>query len=182
VLLGAGSVGEAATGGATGAGDADSSSERNKLNAATTSAEPIAALPPTKAASFAPLQPTGGRAFDATAGGAAGTGAGPKCPPIDKSTPTSAKASNVETTGASVGMIGAAVATTALAAASVVWLVAAGAATCTMLPHRGHARICPIADSLRTVSRAWHVTQVILKGSTREAFNGQLALRARRGS
>jgi hypothetical protein len=26
--------------------------------------------------------------------------------------------------------------------------------------------ICPMRPSLRTASRAWHVTQVILKGST----------------
>jgi hypothetical protein len=41
-----------------------------------------------------------------------------------------------------------------------------GAVICTMLPHFGHAKICPIAAALRTVSRDWHVTQVILNGST----------------
>jgi hypothetical protein len=37
----------------------------------------------------------------------------------------------------------------------------AGGATSTMLPHLGQVRICPMAASLRTFSRAWQVRQVM---------------------
>jgi hypothetical protein len=36
-----------------------------------------------------------------------------------------------------------------------------GGTTSTMLPHFGQVRICPIAASLRTFSRAWQVRQLI---------------------
>jgi hypothetical protein len=41
-----------------------------------------------------------------------------------------------------------------------------GASTCTMLSHLGQERIWPMAVALRTFSFAWHVVQVMLKGST----------------
>lgn len=42
----------------------------------------------------------------------------------------------------------------------------AGAFTITRPPHFGQARICPIADSSRTLSRVLQVVQVMEKGST----------------
>ena len=53
-------------------------------------------------------------------------------------------------------------------------LAAVGGATSTMLSQRGQARIWPISDSLRTVSFAWHVTQIILKGSTDSSLKEDL--------
>jgi hypothetical protein len=41
-----------------------------------------------------------------------------------------------------------------------------GGMMCTMLPHRGHAWISPIALALRILSRARHVSQMIGNGST----------------
>ena len=45
----------------------------------------------------------------------------------------------------------------------------AGGNTCTIMLQRGQAMICPIIDSLRTVSTARQLTQVILNGSTRKS-------------
>lgn len=45
----------------------------------------------------------------------------------------------------------------------------AGGNTCTIMLQRGQAMIWPIIDSLRTVSTARQLTQVILNGSTRKS-------------
>jgi hypothetical protein len=86
-------------------------------------------------------------------------------------------ASDVVGTAVATGATGAAANTIPLADESAA-LVPVGAATWTMLPHLGQAMIWPMSDALRTESRARHVTQVILKGSTRgsiqpSAFSGQ---------
>lgn len=49
-----------------------------------------------------------------------------------------------------------------------------GGVISTMLPHFGHARMVPIADSLRTFSRAWQVVQVIENSVSSTARTQQL--------
>jgi hypothetical protein len=56
----------------------------------------------------------------------------------------------------------------------VVTVSSPGGCIMTILPHLGHARICPIAELSRTRSRDWHVVQEIENGSTKRLPRGEL--------